>query len=606
MTDQPPGLVRQIEPIITIYNNKPLIKERQTHMPNLQASLNNVGGITKALLNAMDQIEQYVDASQIGPDGKPSGTAVYMHMPMGYPVDPKMFANPWTPGGGDSSASFNNEGTFVQPAAPAAAPGATANNGTGPAGTVFPPPKVTTDPQLQASIQNAMFTSALVDNMLEVTQKGIAAAWPERRVSIEYFTILEGIQPLQTGQPEQSVLDAVEAAKKLLYLRDDKGNFVGYTQLYAQYRKNRTTWTDAVGAQAAAYAKAMSDPVAGQVWPVEGQTYANKVKQALDDFNSMGRREVEEAVNTIATVGQNAVTALTALARQLYDAFSIQLAGAVSANIPWSYISPISWWDHTDNSFGIQQITASSSSFQAGGAAGSSSFANNWWNEQSSSTSGSAGISVGFASASANASHADASNAFADHSGRSSWQSHSDKSSSATVTCEFFLATIERPWLLGDLFNIEGWYLVGQKKNSISDGTIVTQVGDHAKLLPMIPKAFLIMRNVSITADDWGDAGTAFDTAQQQASGSGESSSNSFGASVSYLCYSASGQHNDQQAGGAFGASGSSNSGWSFERNANGGTLKLMGSQIVGWVGEIQPATPKIDAPNLPKTPATP
>ena len=27
-------------------------------------------------------------ASSIGPDGKPSGTAVYMHMPTGYPVDP--------------------------------------------------------------------------------------------------------------------------------------------------------------------------------------------------------------------------------------------------------------------------------------------------------------------------------------------------------------------------------------------------------------------------------------------------------------------------------------------------------------------------------------
>ena len=76
------------------------------------------------------------------------------------------------------------------------------------------------------------------------------------------------------------------------------------------------------------------------------------------------------------------------------------------------------------------------------------------------------------------------------------------------------VATIERPWLLGDLFNIEGWYLVGQKKNSISDGTIPGQVGDHTKLLPMIPKAFVVMRNVVITADDWGDAGDAFDNAR--------------------------------------------------------------------------------------------
>jgi len=200
-------------------------------MPDLQSSLNNVGAITKAMLNALDQIEQYVAASQVGPDGKPSGTAVYMHMPLGYSIDPKMFANPWTPGGGDSSSSFNNDGTFVQPAPSTPAPGATTTNGTGPAGSVFPPPKTTTDAQLAQSIQNAMFASMLVDNMLEVTNKGVAAAWPERSVSVEYFTVIEGMQLLQTEQPDQSVLDAVNAALQLLCIHDDKGNVVGYTPL---------------------------------------------------------------------------------------------------------------------------------------------------------------------------------------------------------------------------------------------------------------------------------------------------------------------------------------------------------------------------------------
>lgn len=570
-------------------------------MPDLQSSLNNAGGITKALLSALDQIQQYAAACQIGPDGKPSGTAVYMHMPMGYPVDPKMFANPWTPGGGDSSANFSNDGTFVTPAAPPAPTGATASNGTGPAGAVYPPPAPKPDQPLEASIQNAMFTSMLVDNMLEVTQQGVAAAWPDRKVSVEYYTILEGIQPAQNIQPAQDVLDRVAAAQSLLYLKDDKGNFVGYTPLYAQYRRNRSAWTSAIGEQAAAYAKAMSDPVAGQVYPVQAATYADKVTQALNDFNSMGRREVEAALDCIATVGQGAVTALAALARQLYGAYSIQLGGAVSAGVPWSYISPISWWDHTDTSFGVQQIDTSSSAYEAGGGAGASSFANNWWKEQSSSTSGGGGINVGFASASANASHADASNSFADHAGQVNWQRHQDKSSSASVKFEYFLATIERPWLLGDLFNIQGWYLVGQKKNSISDGKIITQVGDKTKLLPMIPKAFVIMRNVEITADDWGDAGAAFASAQQNDGGAGQSSSNAVSVSASYLFYSANMQHNDQQASGAFGQNASSSSSFSFEQNGNGGTLKLMGSQIIGWIGEIQPPAPLMDDPTLPK-----
>ena len=442
-----------------------------------------------------------------------------------------------------------------------------------------------------------MFTSALVDNMLEITENGVASAWPEHRVSIEYFTVLSGMQPVQTGEPAQDVLDAVAKAQKLLYLQDANGNFIGYTPLYAQYRHNQTAWQNAVAAQATAYAQAMADPVAGQAWPVASASYANAVTQALDDFNSMGRRQVEDALNVIATVGQNAIAAIVAQAHKFYDAYTIQLGGQVSVGVPWSYISPISWWDHTDQSFGVQKITATTKAYQASGGAGASSFANNWWNEQSSSTSGSVGVSVGMWGGSANASHSDASNAFADHGGTSSWNHYQDASTSAEVTCEFFLASIERPWLLGDLLHMDGWYLVGHDKNSVSDGTVAGQLKDDSKILPMLPKGFVIMRNVKITADNWGDAADAFDNAQNNAQGSGQSSSTSFGASASYFIASANVQHSDQQASGAFGTASSSDSGWHWDRDGNGGTLELTGSQIIGWVGEIQPASPKVDAP---------
>ncbi|MGA8574166.1 MAG: hypothetical protein WB609_00565 [Candidatus Cybelea sp.] len=569
-------------------------------MPDMQSSLDQAGAITQAMLNALDQIERQVSASQVGPDGKPSKTAIYMHMPIGYPVDPKMFANPWTPGGGDSSASFSDQGTFVQPTTTASSSTA-APAASGPPGSVYPPPK-TPDAQLEASIQAAMFTSFLVDNMLEITKNGVAVSWPERRVSVEYYTIIEGMQPLATTPPSQDVLNAVAAAQNLLYLKDAQGNFIGYTQLYAQYRRNRTAWMNAVGAQAAAYAQAMADPVAGQAWPVEAETYANAVTQALDDFNSMGRQEVETALNTIATVGQSAVTALAALARQMYDAYNIQLGGSISVNVPWSFISPISWWDCTDESFGVQKITASSSAYRASGGAGSSSFANGWQSEQSSSTGGSVGVNFGLWSDSASASHADGSNAMAAHGGQSGWSSYQDKASDATITLEFFLATIERPWLLGDILNMNGWYLVGQPKNSISDGLVTTQVGNDQKILPMIPKAFLCIRNVTISADDWGQAGEAFNNAQQDSGASGQSSSNSFSGSAGFMGIGGSAQHSDQQASSAFGATQSATSGWGFQKSGNGGTLNLYGTQICGWIGEIQPASPLIDAPNLPSS----
>jgi hypothetical protein len=566
-------------------------------MPDAVSQLGNVGSITKALLNALDQIERMVSSSQIGPDGKPSGTAIYMHMPTGYPVDPKMFANPWTPAGGSSSASFGNDGTF------SASPQATASSTPppGPPGSVYPPP-AKPDPQLQESIQAAFFTSQLVDQMLEVTKNGIAAAWPDRNVNVEYFTIIKGMQPFDQSKPAQAVLDKIAAAQNLLYLKDANGNLIGYTPLYAQFRRNQQAWTDAIAAQAMAYAKATSDPVAGAEWPIVAQSYASKVTAALNDYNSMGRQQVQDALDTIATQGESAVTALAAMARQMYDAYQVQLAGGISTNVAWSYISPISWWDATDESFGVQKLTGTSKAHDAATAGGGSSFANNWQRQQSESTSGGGGFNVGLYSASASGSHADASNAFANHADQYNWASHQDHSSDASISLEYFIASIERPWFLGDLFNIKGWYLVGQRAHSISDGTVDNQIGDKAPaILPMVPKGFLIIRNVSITCNDWGDFGTSFNQAMQAAQGGGQSSSNSVAVSGSYLFCSASGQHQDQQSSGAFGSQQTS-SGFTFTSDGSrGGTLQLLGSQIAGWIGQIQPAAPLMDDPTLPK-----
>jgi hypothetical protein len=567
-------------------------------------SLGAVGNITKALLDALSQIEQYVAAGQIGPDGKPLSTAIYMHLPNGVPIDPKMYANAWTPGGGDSSSSFGDDGTFVAAPAQQATASTPAPGGAGPAGSMYPPPPPAPDQQLEASIQNAMNTSILVDQMLEVTQNGVAVAWPDRNVSVEYFSVLKGMQPLPGPPPAQNVVNAVAAAQSLLYLQDNNGNFIGYTQLYAQYRKNRTAWLNAVAAQAAAYAQAMADPVAGQAWPIVAQSYANTVQLALDDFNSMGRQKVEDALDTIATQGESAVTALVALAHQMYDAYSIQAGGSISTNVQWSFINPNSWWDSTDESFGVQKITGTSSGYDSKSTKGTASFANQWQQQQSMSASASGGFNVGFASASASGSHADASNSSAAHAGQYTWSSSADKSTTASVSMEFFLAEIDRPWLLGDIFNIGGWYLVQQRKNSISDGTVANQIGQNTPaLLPMIPMAFLIIRNVSITADDFGDAGRTFTAAQQNAASTGQSSANSIGVKASYLFSSASANYAGQQSSGAFGSD-ATTSGITFTSdNKNGGTFTLSGSQICGWVGQIQLASPRIDDPTLPPLP---
>ena len=120
-------------------------------------------------------------------------------------------------------------------------------------------------------------------------------------------------------------------------------------------------------------------------------------------------------------------------------------------------------------------------------------------------------------------------------------------------------------------------------------------------ILPMLPKGFLIVRNVKIKCDDWGDFGSTFNQATQASQGSGQSSSNSVAVSGGYLFMKASAQHQDQQSSGAFGSQQTS-SGFTFTADGRrGGTLQLLGSQIAGWIGQIQPAAPLMDDPTLPK-----
>jgi hypothetical protein len=266
--------------------------------------------------------------------------------------------------------------------------------------------------------------------------------------------------------------------------------------------------------------------------------------------------------------------------------------------VPWSYIDPVSWWDHTNKDFGVQRIQTSSATWDGSGSSDQNAYGNSFYHNSASSTSGSAGFNIGIWSASADASHSETASAWGSHGDQSTHEQHQDTSTNASIEFEWFLASIERPWFLGDLFHMNGWYLVGQKKGAISDGTIDGQVGQaEDKLLPMIPKAFVIIRNVKITADGWGSAADQFTTAMQNAQNDTSSSSTSYGGSAGFFGIGGSVHHSDSESEGAFSTVSEARQGFSFTGNAQHGTLELLGSQIVGWIGQIQPTAPRVDAP---------
>src|SRR5437016_363358 len=83
------------------------------------------GDLAETILATLDKLEGKVLGTQpVDSKGKPTGTALYLHMTAGLPIDPKQFANPWNPPGGDSLATALNSGQQApQPSQDVTAPG---------------------------------------------------------------------------------------------------------------------------------------------------------------------------------------------------------------------------------------------------------------------------------------------------------------------------------------------------------------------------------------------------------------------------------------------------------------------------------------------------
>ena len=117
------------------------------------------------------------------------------------------------------------------------------------------------------------------------------------------------------------------------------------------------------------------------------------------------------------------------------------------------------------------------------------------------------------------------------HAGQDTWSRSTDKSTTASVSMVVFSGPDRSPLAAGRYF---------QYRRLVSRPAAQEQHQrrhrrqpdrpDMLALLPMIPMAFLIIRNVSITADDFGDAGRTFTAARRMLCAVGQSSANSIGA----------------------------------------------------------------------------
>lgn len=568
-------------------------------------------GLASALQDVLSQLVARILGGQAqDKNGKPLRDVCYMQLPQGIAIDPRQYSNPWTPAGGATLSQMNSDGSFKQ--VPAITPAIKLLGG----GNQTTPPSP--QDQMAHAIYAAQQTAQLADRRMLVTTDGSYRPFQgSELISNAYEVIVRKAQGIPADPLPADIQAKVDAARKLLWILDDKNQPTGKkTDQYKQYQKLAQAWADAKTQFALAQVAASKDPSLGAVWPVTSQSLQQKVDQAWDDWRSNNADEIENALDTLGSVGGSIGAYFVARAREINDAWDLGLTGAVPVGTKYAEISPVSWWDSTDDEI-IETLTASSSTFTTGGSENSRSFSNDWFNSHSQSSSeGGAGMIFGVtfgADASQSSSNSDG----GWHVDGGSFSGFSTAMSDATIELSWTLCTIDRPYLLSELFIIDGWYLPQEPKGSVSEGDIKSSVDgqkvveqDPSKsdphMLPMVTTQFLVIRNVKISSSQWGQLGDQLSQYCANASNSESSSSSSVAGGVGFLGFggeasedatdfTSKGQSDQSQAGS-----------WFFQQTASGGTLYIKGGQIVGWVGEILPYSPRVDGVNPPTSPSNP
>ncbi|MFT4163480.1 hypothetical protein [Shinella sp.] len=528
----------------------------------------------------VDRIKQMSPART---DDKPLGSMVYSQLLLGMPIWKDDYYKPWTPVGGASlREAVKADGT----AAPeGAAPGS------------VPAP----DDRYLRAMQAAWKTSLLCRTMLEVTSDGTYREYPTgRHLDFAYESILKGMQPGQEPEMAPEVKQRIADAEKVLFELDEDGSIIGKKQIYKNYITNAQALAKAKADYAVANAAAMADPQKAAAWPVTSATYQQIVDAARDALASEGGPKVERALDTIASVGVPMQAHMISKARDMFDNWSLGLSGVVPGAMPYSMVMPTNWCDYEDSQ-GFERLTITNSEYHSHVGQQSSSASQQSWSKHASKTSGGGGVSFGFINFAGKGSSS---------SRDSSWQNSSEAHFSSnfqnsaknlTIDLEYGLCTIVRPWLISDLFYLKNWYLVGTKKNSISDGTIDGQKDSQEKLLPMIPQQFLVVRNVKITSTDWGADSTTLSNMYSGAQGSTHSGSSSGGGgggvALGFINFGGAASHSSSNASGQSSAWQARDSDSYCGTTFDGQTLEIKGTQIVGFLSDIVPAGPELDDP---------
>jgi hypothetical protein len=522
-----------------------------------------LGPLQQALLAALDQMGSIISQSLQDNPG-----TVFLHQSPGHGIDPKAYKNPWTPAG-DVYSLMDPTGTIQPPHPTPGTPG-------------------TPDPVLAASYLAATNTARLVNRNLTL---GVKFATPGLgNVSDAWGMVQEAVSGDPPTPPSPDVQAEINKANALLYVNGKVGMKSPGYQAYGAAVK---ALARARQAKNDAFWKAMADPALGQAWAVDSASYDADIKSAETDLAAANHSDpsmaYSEAADFLFSQGTSMVDAAAAAVKDRWTTFGVM--GDSVSTFAYTTVDPPSWCDVTDDSFGAMQISVSNQSYQAASQNGQTDFSKSYYDASSSSDTGGVGIIWGPFAAEGTVSVSQQNSDTSFSTAHTTTGSHWDKSSSASINGEYFLADIDRPFIFEEIFRVtSGWYIKDKPKNFLSDGT-ATQANNN-NWMPSLAVQMLCARNLTITCDDWGDFGSFANQWSAADSSHQHSSATSYGGSAGIFCIGGSYSHSDTDASGNYFASDDGSQAWSFQSSGSGGTLVIHGTQILGWTVRVVPAGP--------------
>ena len=98
-------------------------------------------------------------------------------------------------------------------------------------------------------------------------------------------------------------LNALTAAKRVLYVFDDRGVIIGLTKEYKTYQTLQQAYLDAQSAYAMAYASATRNSSQLQAWPITSKSLQAVVDNAYSEWRSSDVAKIENAIEMVKRAG---------------------------------------------------------------------------------------------------------------------------------------------------------------------------------------------------------------------------------------------------------------------------------------------------------------